>query len=77
MGKNKGISFENYLQLVVAELAIAGYSKEDDYPDEDEVKEDWLGDKTPKECADSFIEGWTKAGIVPNIINGGEEDESH
>jgi hypothetical protein len=73
MNKNRGISFDDYIKLVVAELAIAGYSREEDYPSEDEVREDWQGDKTPKECADSFIAGWKSVGIEPI----GEEGEAN
>ncbi len=78
MEKNKGIQFDDYIKLVVAELCIAGYNREEDYPDEDEVREDWQNDKSVKECADSFIKGWSADGIKPvteeEAKGGGEND---
>jgi hypothetical protein len=65
MEKNKGIQFDDYIKLVVAELCIAGYNREEDYPDEDEVREDWQKDLTPRESAESFIKSWKEAGIGP------------
>ncbi len=63
--KNKGTQFNDYLKLVVAELCIAGYNREEDYPDEDDVMEDWKKGITPRESANSFIESWKSIGIEP------------
>lgn len=79
--KNKGTSFEDYLKLVVAALMVAGFSSEDSYPDEDEVRMDYDLGKTVEECANEFIENWTVPSpdtsvddLLDNILN--EEDEN-
>lgn len=60
IGKNKGIAFEDYYRLVVAELIILGAEVNDEvgYPDEDEVKEDWENGKSHIICSSEFYKNW-------------------
>lgn len=58
--KNKGIAFDDYYRLVVAELIILGAEVNDEigYPDEEEVKEDYENGKSHLICASEFFKNW-------------------